>query len=206
MGLQNVDGLDRVFGLALAVGGLDSQDGINHHLTEKVRVRSNDLGRHGRLCNIHKGFLSERVNGLRKHLVDESGRLLQRQTVSSDHGCWVDLIFHQLVGSLQEFGGNDHNRSGSVTDFTILLISQLHQNLSSRMLHVQKGQDGRAVVGNRDITNIVDEHFVKSHWTQGRFHHIGNGLGCQHVLVTHVIATELFSAQKQGVRTRCREH
>ncbi len=41
--------------------------------------------------------------------------------------------------------------------------SKLNQNLSGRMLHLQKLEDGGSIVGNGHISNVIDQHFVKTH-------------------------------------------
>lgn len=124
------------------------------HSWEENHLRSNDLGRHTGLGSVDEAVASKSVD-LDGHLVgNELAGLLAGQSVSCDDGGGVDLVFDQLVGSLEELGSNDHDRGGAVTDFLVLLLGQLDKNSSCRMLHLQHVENSGTIVGDGDILLI----------------------------------------------------
>jgi len=114
-------------------------------------LRSNDLAGHAGLGSVDKAITAQSID-LDGHLVsDEVASFPGSHSVSCNNGGGVDLVLDQLVGPLQELSGNNDDRGGAITDLLILLLSQLDQNASSWMLHLQHVQNGGAVVGDGDI-------------------------------------------------------
>lgn len=60
-------------------------------------------------------------------------------------------ILHEFVCSSKEFCGNDDNGSCTITDFFILLLCEVDENLASRVFDVEEGENGCAIVCNCDI-------------------------------------------------------
>lgn len=50
--------------------------------------------------------------------------------VTGDHSGRMNLIPHKLVGPPQEFRGEENDRSGTVTDFLVLLSCKRNKNPS----------------------------------------------------------------------------
>lgn len=124
---------------------------MRKHVFCAVYVRANDFAAHGRLCGVDEAFLAERID-LDGHLVgNELAGHLGSQTVAGDNGRRVNLVLDQLVGALQKLGGDDHDRSRTVTDLAVLLLRQLDQHFARRVLHFEKLENGGAIVADRDI-------------------------------------------------------
>jgi len=42
------------------------------------------------------------------------------------------------------------------------------------MLHFEQFEDGGTVIGDRDVSDVVDEHLVETHRTKRALHDVGN--------------------------------
>jgi hypothetical protein len=63
----------------------------------------------------------------------------------------VYAVPHQLVTASQQLSSNENNRGCAVTDLLVLLLRQLDQNFSGRVLNIEEAEDCGAVIRNRDI-------------------------------------------------------
>lgn len=63
----------------------------------------------------------------------------------------MNLVLDEFVGTLEKFAGNNDDRGSTITDFAILLLSKLHQNLTGRMLNVKKIENSSTIIGDSDV-------------------------------------------------------
>lgn len=108
--------------------------------------RPNDLARHARLGNVHETFLPNRLDPGAHLVSNKLDSLLAGQTVARDDCRGVNLVFDEIVGPLEQFGGDDDDRGSAVADFLVLLLSKLDKNASSGVFDLEQPQDGCAVV------------------------------------------------------------
>ena len=165
--LEDVNGLDGVLGLTLGVGGLDVVHGLDNHTGEEVGLGAEKLGAHGGLGGVEDGILTEGVGLDTALLLDKSDGLLEGKTVTRHNRSGVNLVLHQLVGSLQELSGEDDNGGGSVTDFTVLDLGELAEDLGCGVGDLELLEDSGAIVGDGDIADVVDEHLVETLGSEG---------------------------------------
>lgn len=102
----------------------------------------------------------------------------------------MDAVLHELVCPPEELCGNKDDRRGSVTDFLVLLLGKVDEDLSGGVFNVEQGEDGGAVVGHRHISNVVDHHFIQTAGAKRTADYICNCLCRQYVLVTNVCAAD----------------
>lgn len=85
----------------------------------------------------------------------------------------MNPILNKVISSFEQLSSEDHNGSGTVTNFTVLDLGKLNENLSCGMGNFELLQDGGAVIGNGNITNIINEHLIETLRTEGGFHDVG---------------------------------
>ena len=64
---------------------------------------------------------------------------------------------------------------------------QVHQDAGGRVLHLQRLEDGGAVVRDEDVADVVHEHLVQPHGAQGALDDVGHGQGRGHVADADVL-------------------
>jgi hypothetical protein len=74
----------------------------------------------------------------------------------------VDLVLNKLIGTLEELSSEDDNGSSTITDFSVLDLRKLDEDLSSRVLDFELLEDGSTIVCDSNITNVINEHFVET--------------------------------------------
>jgi hypothetical protein len=62
----------------------------------------------------------------------------------------------------QQLGRKNHNRRCPISDLLVLKLAQLYQHLCCRVLDLELLKDSRAIIGNCDIANVIDKHFVEA--------------------------------------------
>jgi hypothetical protein len=68
------------------------------------------------------------------------------QSVSRDNGSGVNFRFYELIGTAQQLGSDDHDRSRAITDFFVLLLCKIDKDTASRMFYREERKDSRAVI------------------------------------------------------------
>ena len=58
----------------------------------------------------------------------------------------MDFCFYELVCTAQQLCGDDYDRSRAITDFFVLLLSQIYKYATSRVFYRKEGQDSSAVI------------------------------------------------------------
>lgn len=101
--------------------------------------------------------------------------------ITGDHGGRVDLVPDKLICTTKELRGDQNDRSGSVSNFLVLLGCQrdedtgLHRTYEltemggdygtetyCRVSNLEQREDRCAIVCDRDISDIIHQHFVKT--------------------------------------------
>ena len=75
--------------------------------------------------------------------------------ITRDDCCRVNFGFNELVCTAEKFSSNNNNRSCSITDFLVLFLREVNKNLAGRVFHLQKRQNGSAIVRNGDFLQRV---------------------------------------------------
>ena len=119
------------------------------------------------------GLVSEVCLADNQLLLDEVDRLLEGHTVARHNRRGMNLVLDQFVGSLEELSGEDNDRGGAISDFTILDLGELDQNFGGGVGHFELLQDSGAIIGDCYITDVVDKHFVEALGTKGGLHDVG---------------------------------
>lgn len=157
---KDIDILDGVLFISDGSGRFTFKDGIDDDFSEQVTLGSNNFGAHRGLGSCNKSVLSE-FSDIDGHLFgEEFAGLLGGHFVSLDDIGGVDFFFDEVVGSLEEFGGDDDDTGGSVTDFGVLKLGKFDENFGSWVFNFQLFQDCGTIIGDGDISQIIDEHFI----------------------------------------------
>ena len=72
------------------------------------------------------------------------------------------MVFDQFVGALEELSSEDNNGSGTISDFTILDLGEFDENFGGGVGNLELFENSCAIIGNCNITNIINEHFVEA--------------------------------------------
>ena len=162
MCLENVHVLYGILDLSLSISHPYSLHSVNNHRSEEVRLGSEELGAHGSLGGLQDGFVCQVILAHNQRPLDEVDGLFERHTVTSHDRGWVNLVFDQVIGSLQKFGGEDHNRGSSVTYLTVLDLGKLDEDFCGGMCHLKLFENSGAIVSDRHITDVIDEHLIEA--------------------------------------------
>jgi hypothetical protein len=103
----------------------------------------------------------------------------------------MNVVLNEFISSLEELSGQDDDRGGTITDFSILDLGELDKNFGSWMCDLQLLQDCGAIVGDRDVTDIVDEHLIEALRTKRGLDDVGKGEDGHDVLCSDILS--LFS-------------
>ena len=74
----------------------------------------------------------------------------------------MNIIFNQIISSLQKFSCQDDNRSSSISYFSILNLRELNENFGGRMCYLKQFKNSGSIIGNGNISNIVNQHFIQA--------------------------------------------
>ena len=77
-----------------------------------------------------------------------------------------------------------------------------HPYLGGRVFDFQKFEDGGSVVGDGDITDVVDQHLVETDGSERRLDDVGDGLRRQNVLRSNVATGATLALDAQHVCDR----
>lgn len=77
--------------------------------------------------------------------------LLAREAVTGDDGGRVDLVLDEVVGAAEEFGRDDDDRGGAVSDLLVLLLRELDEDATGGVFDFDQLEDGGAVVRDGDV-------------------------------------------------------
>ena len=99
----------------------------------------------------------------------------------------MNLVFDQVIGSLQKFSGQDDNRGSSITDFTILDLGKLNENFCGRMCHLELLENSGAIVSDGHVTDVIDEHLIEALRTERGLHDIGESSDGHDVLSSDIL-------------------
>jgi len=188
VGLQDVHVLDGVLDATGSVGHLDLAHGANDHLGEEVRLSGQELGAHGSLGSLDDRVLGELGLTHNKGLLDEVDRLFQGHTVARHNAGGVNLVLDELVSAAEQLGGKDDDGGGTITDFTILDLGKLDEDLSGGVRNLKLLEDSGAIIGDGDIANVVDKHLVEALGTKRRLDDVGETGDSHDVLCANVLA------------------
>jgi hypothetical protein len=119
--------------------------------SERKDARSDDLARHGRLCNVDEALFAERVDLDAQLLGEVPDGLLAREAVAGDDGGGVDFVLDEVVGAAEEFGGDNDDRGGAVSDLLVLLLRELDEDAPGGVFDFDQLEDGSAVVRDGDV-------------------------------------------------------
>jgi hypothetical protein len=144
------------------VSSLHVLDSIDYHLGVEVVLRSDDLGTHAGLGTVDQTVLAHVRHLHAEVLSNVLAGFATGDLVAAHDAGGVELVLDQVVGSLEEFGGHDDDRGGSVADFLVLELGKLDDDLGRRVLDVELAEDGGAVVGDGDVSDVVNQHFVET--------------------------------------------
>lgn len=97
--LEKVDSLNRIFDLILLIRTFHQKHRIDRQICKEIRVRANDLARHGGLRNVDQAILPQDIDFCGNILVHILDSFSESQSVSVDDGGRVYPILHQLVCS-----------------------------------------------------------------------------------------------------------
>mmetsp|Transcript_49405 Transcript_49405/g.105164 ORF Transcript_49405/g.105164 Transcript_49405/m.105164 type:complete len:570 (-) Transcript_49405:67-1776(-) len=162
VGLDDVDLVHRVLGLAGSVRNLHRLDSIDDDFGEKFRLSANELRRECRLRDVEQDILVQLVNGHAQIGLDVLDSLFHRHSVAADDDGGVDVVLDKLVRSLQKLRSHDDHGRGAVANFSVLQVRQLYQDLRSGMLNLQLLENRGSIVGDGHIANVIDQHLVES--------------------------------------------
>ena len=93
-----------------------------------------------------------------------------------------------VKADLEELSGEDDDRSGSVTDFLILHLGKIDKDLGSGVLNIETLEDRGTVVGDQDVSNLVDEHLVETLRAERALNDVCDGRDGDDVLRAHILA------------------
>jgi len=60
-------------------------------------------------------------------------------------------VLHQLVSSPKQLSGDQDDRCCAITNFLVLLMRKINQNLAGGVLNVEQAENGGAVVRYGDV-------------------------------------------------------
>jgi len=100
--------------------GLDHVDGVDGEVGEELGLAAEDLRRERRLGDVEAHLAPEHGRLDRQVVLDELDRLLHRQSVARHDGGGMDGVLDELVGALEQLGGEDDDRRRAVAHLLVL--------------------------------------------------------------------------------------
>ena len=191
MSLENMDGLNWVFGLTQMINGLNVLHSRDNHVGEEVTLSIEELGGHGGLASIDESFSTEGIDFNGEIALNILHGLFQSKSVSRHDGGGVNVVLDQLVTSSEELSSKDNNGGRSITDLSVLNLGKLNQDFGGWMSDLQLLKNCGAIVGDGNIANIVDEHLIETLWTERGLNDVGEGEDSHDVLSSNILT--LFS-------------
>lgn len=106
----------------------------------------------------------------------------------------MNLVLDEFVGATKELGCDNDDGRGSVANLLVLLLCEIDEDLSGRMLHGQKGENGSTIVGDCHFllssehyghgterctyADVVNEHLIEPEGTQRALYYVSDGECC----------------------------
>lgn len=177
MRLQNVYGLDgepRPSGNLLSNG----MDCLNNQFGEKVLFAAYELAAHGCLDGVEQVLLADFADIQAQLFFDVSAGLAGRHLVPVDDDSGVNLVPDEVASPLEQLGGQDNDGGGAVAHFSVLELGKLDEHFGGRVLDLDALEDGGAVIGDEDFSDVVHDHFVQALRAKGGLDDVGDGADC----------------------------
>ena len=83
------------------------------------------------------------------------------------------MLLDEFVSTLEELSGEDDNRSGTISDFSILDLGKFDENLGSGVGNLELLKNSGAIISNGNITDIINKHFVEALGTERCLNNVG---------------------------------
>ena len=121
-------------------------------------------------------------------ILDILDGLFERKSETGHNRGGMDVVLDQLVTSLQELSGENNNGCCTITDLSILNLGELNQNFGGWMSDLQLFENCGAIVGDGNITDVIDEHLIETLWSKRCLDNVGKGEDCHDVLSSNILA------------------
>lgn len=66
------------------------------------------------------------------------------------------MLLHEFVSALEELSGEDNDGGGTISDFSVLDLGKLDENLGGGVGDLELLEDSGAIVGNGHITDVIN--------------------------------------------------
>lgn len=135
-------------------GALEPEDSIDRKLRKVLLVLREDLGTQRCPRNVDEIF--PELHGVVAVVNGSFAERFQRgrggDAVAVDDGLGVDLLVDQALGLAEELGGENGHGGGSISNFVVLHLGDVHENFGGGVVEGDGFEDGGAVVGDHDLT------------------------------------------------------
>lgn len=74
----------------------------------------------------------------------------------------MDTVLDELVTSLEKLSSEDDDGGGTITDLSILDLGKFDEDLGGGVSDLKLLENGSTIVGDSDITDVVDEHLIET--------------------------------------------
>lgn len=150
---------------------------IDNHIGEEKPFLTDELAAQRGCSTLHKHLTELR---LAINFDFQISQVLQRLLASFSDGAneklWMDTVLDEWLHLLQNFGGQNDDRRGSVSDFSVLRTSDINHCGGGREDNIQKLQNCGSIVGDRRGSLAIDDELVEATWTQGGTDTVGDNL------------------------------
>jgi hypothetical protein len=163
-------------------GSLKSQDGVDGQLCELFSLRFQKLGTEGGHGDVHQILLES--NGIIKVIEsiinqDFLGDL-SSLSPSLNNDLWVNLGEDKLFSFSKQLSGKYCDGGGTISDFLILSLGDINQNLGCGVINKDRLQNGGTIIGNYDSLSsvLVSEglqDFIHTLWTKSGLNKVSDG-------------------------------
>jgi hypothetical protein len=103
----------------------------------------------------------------------------------------MNVVLDEFISSLQELSSQNDDRCGTISDLSILNLRKFTEDFGGWMGDLQLLKDGGSIIGDGNVTDVIDEHFIESLRTEGGLDDVSEGEDSSDVLGTDILA--LFS-------------
>jgi len=184
MSFQNIDSLHRILDVPASVDRSHRQHSIQSHRREQIIITkntislkspicrdnkpgqnslSNNLARHGRLCDVYQRLPPQRIDPDAQLILHKLDSLFASQPIASDDRRRMNLRLYQLICAAKELCGDNDNRGRPIAHFLVLFLREVHKDTTSRVLNVQERENSCTVVRDSNfLYKIVSASLCKS--------------------------------------------
>mmetsp|Transcript_34422 Transcript_34422/g.53812 ORF Transcript_34422/g.53812 Transcript_34422/m.53812 type:complete len:399 (-) Transcript_34422:134-1330(-) len=152
--------------------GVQLGDGADYHGCEQILMTRDELRIEGGARTLEQHFLLIRFDGQTGNLFDGH---LTRLAGRLNHSGGADAFFHKWLEFGQQLGGQQDDRSRTVSDGHVLAHGNVHQRFGGRVGDFQKPHNRGTIVTNR-CPRTRGHQFVHSSWPQRRSNGVRDGL------------------------------